>query len=254
MNISGKVRGAAACALAIALVCGSGFAQQTGGSGSRGESKKSSGSSTNNKSSGKSSSRSSTASSKKNSSSDKKSTQRSENSQLPAEANQVVDHRAFNAQLLSRLIFDLTNVERQKASMPQFKNNQYLASAAAAHSGDMASRSYFNHKSKGIFKRTDHSERIRATGYTPSMSAENIAMIPTFNSQRIVQSPYGNQVVDTDYNTYYRLASYAVQQWMESPGHRANILNRSLTDLGVGAAVGMQGNVPYVYLTQNFGA
>jgi uncharacterized protein YkwD len=155
--------------------------------------------------------------------------------------------------LLSRLIFDLTNVERRRAGMPEFSHNQYLQTAASNHSRDMASRSYFNHKSKGIFKRTSHSDRIASTGYQPRTSAENIAMIPTYNSQRIQSTSHGQQVIDTDYNSYQRMAVYSVQQWMNSPGHRANILNRSLTELGVGVAIGMQGNIPYVYLTQNFG-
>lgn len=199
---------------------------------------------------------------KNNSSSVKEKTKSPRNTQrgsgdgpdITAAAGRVIDPRTFDEALLSRLIFDLTNVERSRQNLSEFGTNQYLQSAAVFHSRDMASRSYFNHKSKGIFKRTNHSDRIASTGYRPRTSAENIAMIPTFNSQRIQSYPGGgSQVVDTDHNTYGRLANFAVQQWMNSPGHRANIMNRSLTELGVGVALGMNGNIPYVYLTQNFG-
>lgn len=179
---------------------------------------------------------------------------KSEHIHRSSDANRPIDPRAFDQSLLSGLVFDLTNAERRRAGLPEFKSNRYLSAAAMGHSRDMASRNYFNHKSKGIFRRTSPRDRIEGTGYTPSMSAENIAMIPTFNSQMIQSYPgYGRQVVQMDSNSYNRLAIYAVQQWMESPGHRRNILNGNLTELGIGVAIGVKDNIPYVYLTQNFG-
>lgn len=171
-----------------------------------------------------------------------------------SEADNPIDPQAFNEALLSRLVFDLTNVERRRFKLSEFENNQSLHASATGHSRDMAARNYFEHKSKGIFRGTAPQDRMKAAGYAPSMSAENIAMIPTFNSQR-TQSYGGGapQVIETDYNSYNRLAAYSTQQWMESPGHRKNILNPQLKEMGVGVAIGMKDNVPYVYLTQNFG-
>jgi len=163
-----------------------------------------------------------------------------------------VDPRNFNDRVLSKMIFDLTNLERKKAGLPELSENSYLGNSATAHSRDMASRGYFNHKSKGLFNRTNPRDRVEAVGYNPSMVAENIAMIPTFNSTR-TRIINGRQVVETDYNSYRRLAEYAMQEWMKSPGHKKNILNGKLSSLGVGTAIGFQSNVPYVYLTQNFG-
>lgn len=169
-------------------------------------------------------------------------------------AKSPVNIAAFNERELSRMVFDLTNQERVRAGLQPLSENRALAASARAHSADMASRAYFAHKSKGFLNRTNPSDRASAAGYRPAMVAENIAMIPTYNRQTIQTSAgYGPQVIDTDWNSYEKLAEIANREWMNSPGHRANILNRQLNCLGVGVAVGMRNNVPYVYLTQNFG-
>lgn len=165
-----------------------------------------------------------------------------------------IDPGSFNDTTLCQMIHDLTNAERTSRGLPPLSSHSGASAAAAHHSRDMAQRGYFDHKSKGLFRRTNPSQRMASYGFQPRMSAENIAMVPTFNSQ-IVQSTSGRsrQTVASDYNGYGRLAQYAMQEWMRSPGHRKNILNPQLTTMGVGVAIGMRGDVPYVYLTQNFG-
>lgn len=177
------------------------------------------------------------------------------NTQSQSLENTPINVASFNERELSRMVFELTNRERVKAGLPPLRQNRALAASALAHSQDMASRAYFGHKSKGFFNRTDPGDRASAAGYNTAMVAENIAMVPTYNRQTIQPSAgFGRaQVIDTDWNTYGRLAEIATREWMNSPGHRANILNRRLNCLGVGVAVGTKNNVPYVYLTQNFG-
>lgn len=166
----------------------------------------------------------------------------------------IIDPGHFDEARLCGLIFDLTNAERARAGLRPLAQSRGAASAATQHSRDMASRGYFDHKSKGFFKRTNPSDRMATYGYQPRMSAENIAMIPTFNNQIIrTSSDRSRQVMAADYNSYDRLARYAMREWMNSPGHRKNIMNPQLSTLGVGVAVGMRKNVPYVYLTQDFG-
>jgi uncharacterized protein YkwD len=81
-------------------------------------------------------------------------------------------------------------------------------------------------------------------------------MLPVFRTWRADTKWDGNgnvtQSVKTEGDTYEELTDSAVENWMNSPGHRKNILNPQLTRLGVGVALGQQGNVPYVYLTQDF--
>ena len=118
-------------------------------------------------------------------------------------------------------VLRLVNVERAKVRCPAVRWEPKLATAARLHSQDMADRRYFSHTSLDGRSPWD---RIRAQGYTQG-SAENIAA-----GQRTPAS--------------------VMTAWMNSSGHRANILNCSNLALGVG--IGRGG--PYgVYWTQDFG-
>lgn len=166
----------------------------------------------------------------------------------------AIDPARFDEGALCGLILQLTNTERARHGLPPVTHHPAAAAAASQHSRDMAARSYFDHKSKGLLRRSSPAQRMASHGYSPRTSAENIAMLPIFNSQLVQTSSNRTRTVTAmDPNGYQRLAQYAMQEWMKSPGHRKNILNGQLTTLGVGAAVGYRGHAPYVYLTQDFG-
>jgi uncharacterized protein YkwD len=117
----------------------------------------------------------------------------------------------------------LTNAQRVKGGCDPLKHDARLRRAAFGHSADMAENDYFDHDSPDG---RDMADRIRATGFTGSAMAENIAM-------------------------GQRSAAEVVQGWMNSDGHRQNIMNCSYTLIGVGAAKDAQGQI---YWTQNFAA
>ncbi|GGX05783.1 CAP domain-containing protein [Streptomyces chartreusis] len=123
-------------------------------------------------------------------------------------------------------VFKLTNAERVKAGCPKLKYNSALAKAAQRHSADMARHNFVDHVgSDGSTMVT----RARAAGYTGfSALAENVA-------------------------AGERSAAAVVRGWMNSPGHRANILDCSLKHLGVGY-VKKAGTAHGTYWTQDFGA
>jgi uncharacterized protein YkwD len=116
----------------------------------------------------------------------------------------------------------LTNAERAKAGCGPLAVDATLTSVAQAHSQDMASNDYFSHDSQD--GRTPFA-RMTAAGYRYSTAAENIAA-----GQRTAQD--------------------VMTGWMNSPGHKANILNCALTQIGVGHATGGSYGV---YWTQDFG-
>ncbi|MBM6402736.1 CAP domain-containing protein [Phycicoccus sp. CSK15P-2] len=125
----------------------------------------------------------------------------------------------------AREVLDLTNAERAKAGCAPLAWSSALAKAAGAHSADMAQHDYFSHDSRDG---RSFADRINATGYRWSGIAENIAA-----GQSTPKS--------------------VVAAWMNSSGHRANILNCGLKDLGVGVArSSATGNRPY--WTQDFGS
>ncbi|MBP2474646.1 uncharacterized protein YkwD [Crossiella equi] len=115
----------------------------------------------------------------------------------------------------------LVDAERRKNGCAALKPDERLAKAARGHSADMAKNNYFSHNSQDG---RSPSDRARAQGY-PSGAGENIAAGQA-DPEAVMKS------------------------WMDSPGHRANILNCGYKSLGVGVA---RGGSYRIYWTQNFG-
>jgi uncharacterized protein YkwD/stress response protein SCP2 len=119
-------------------------------------------------------------------------------------------------------VVDRTNAERARHGLRALTVDQRLAAAAQAHSADMVRRAFFAHESPDGRQVWD---RAVAAGYAYRKVAENIA-------------------------AGQRTAEEVVRGWMGSPGHRANILDGDLTQIGVGRA---DGGSYGVYWTQVFG-
>jgi uncharacterized protein YkwD len=120
-------------------------------------------------------------------------------------------------------VIDRTNRERARAGLRPLAADPLLATAARAYSADMAARSFYSHTSPEGSQPWD---RAAAAGSARRTIGENIAC-----GQR---SP-----------------SEVVEGWMNSPGHRANILKPAFTHIGVGFA---GGGPSATYWTQLFGA
>lgn len=119
-------------------------------------------------------------------------------------------------------VITLTNAERAAAGLPPLSHDRPLTNAAQAHSADMVARAFYSHTSP------DGSEpwhRAAAAGSTRRSIGENIAC-------------------------GQRSAAEVVRGWMNSPGHRANILKPGFTHMGVGFA---GGGAAGTYWTQLFG-
>lgn len=118
------------------------------------------------------------------------------------------------------------NEYRRKADVSALRMSRELQEAAQAHAEDMLARGYFGHKSpNGISVR----ERSNKVGYEWKTVGENIAEGQT--SVREVMTA-----------------------WMNSTGHRQNILNPNFRDLGIGLVLGKNKAGEYrVIWVQNFG-
>jgi uncharacterized protein YkwD len=122
--------------------------------------------------------------------------------------------RPGNLELVVAATVCLVNDERARFGAPALLEDARLASAAAEHSRDMDARHYFEHVSPGGQTLL---MRVRASGFIPSgrvgySLGENIA--------------WGTLWLGTP--------RAIVKAWMASPGHRANILDRSYRYTGVG--------------------
>jgi uncharacterized protein YkwD len=112
----------------------------------------------------------------------------------------------------------LLNKERAQAGLKSMRADNKLRGAAYAHSSDMVARSFFDHVAPGGVTLTDRVDAVNYLKATTSswMLAENIGWgSGSFASPKSM-----------------------VRSWMESAGHRANILNPAVRDAGIGIALG----------------
>lgn len=114
----------------------------------------------------------------------------------------------------------LTNAERRQAGLTPFTTSPVLMRAAQIQADQMASAGQMAHVLPGA-RYPEPADRLAAVGYQWMAYAENVA--------------YGQPS-----------AASAVGAWMGSSGHRANILNPGLTQLGTGIAAGAAGRPYYV--------
>ncbi|NUB90738.1 CAP domain-containing protein [Haloterrigena sp. SYSU A121-1] len=145
---------------------------------------------------------------------------------------------------LERYVHEAVNEERTARGLEPLEFDTELRDIARAHSEDMAERGYFSHVDPEGNDVTDRYERAgyecNANGYT---GGENLA-----------QTWYDTPVVDDDgetvrYETEQELADGIVTQWMNSPGHRENLLATQWENEGIGVYVTDDNRV---FVTQNF--
>lgn len=130
------------------------------------------------------------------------------------------------AAVISATLVDLTNEERQEENLGTLTVNPLLTAAAQAKADDMATLGYFSHTSP------DGSQPwkwIQGAGYEYSAAGENLAV--NFSDSEKVEDA-----------------------WMDSPTHRANILNAKFTEIGIATAVGEYKGRKTTFVVQMFGA
>ncbi|WP_334128736.1 CAP domain-containing protein [Sneathiella sp.] len=105
-------------------------------------------------------------------------------------------------------VIRLLNAARAEAGLAPLDPDERLMQAAVSHAAYMAETGRLSHIGR---EGSRFDERIRIAGYSPTTAAENVAAGATDPSD-------------------------AVQLWMESPPHRANILNPVFRHVGIGIA------------------
>lgn len=125
----------------------------------------------------------------------------------------------------NQAMLNSVNAYRAQNGLVQLKMDQRLHSASQAHSQDQAYRCEMTHDGADGSKAWD---RMATQGYTMSAAAENVAA--------------GQSSVEQ-----------VMTSWWNSAGHRANILNADVRDVGFGKAVNNGCGTYKVYWTQDFG-
>jgi uncharacterized protein YkwD len=123
-----------------------------------------------------------------------------------------------NLELVRAAILCLHNQIRQQNNLPLLKENAKLRKAAAGHSADMVGEGFFDHTSPDGDSFVD---RIIGAGYAKRNDGwtlgENIA--------------WGTGDLSS--------AKGVMDAWMNSPGHKANILKKAYREVGIGIRTGV---------------
>lgn len=125
---------------------------------------------------------------------------------LPSGAEAASCVKPANLSEVAKDMQKAMNADRRRAGLRAVSLSRDLITAAQRHACDMVERGYFDHRDPNGNKPSD---RVRRTGYKSCLTAENIAM----GQQSVPEVEAG---------------------WMGSRGHRKNILDPQITDIGIG--------------------
>jgi uncharacterized protein YkwD len=152
---------------------------------------------------------------------------------------------------LERRVHDLINKERIDHELTVLAFDERLSAIARGHSHDMASRGFFSHTNP---EGRDATARGKLAGFTCRKQiarntfseglGENLFQDNLYSRIRIS----GNER-SYDWNTLEEIAAHSLKGWMNSPGHRRNILEKNYGQAGIGIAVSDDDKV---YITQLF--
>lgn len=137
----------------------------------------------------------------------------------------LVRSSEFLAAVLPKVLVDLTNEDRSTNGLSGLTVNPLLVDAAQMKADHMAEHGYFAHNSPD--------------GLTPW--------------HWIIQSGYQFMQAGENLAVNFSDSGDVVQAWMESPGHRENILNGGFTEIGIATAKGTYKGEETVFVVQMFG-
>ncbi len=181
---------------------------------------------------------------------------------VSAKASQIaVPTKRINQNLFDDAVRVEVNFHRCRAGLrPVGDAGNSIVKIAHGHSNWMASRQILSHKSTVPGKATLR-QRIKSTGVSFRTGSENIGMVHRYridNRRFKIADSSSCQFTTMDgqalpAHSYASLARHIVQLWMESPGHRKNILDGRVTKTAV--AVSFDPRAPHCgrfWVTQNF--
>ncbi|RPJ09302.1 MAG: CAP domain-containing protein [Spirochaetaceae bacterium] len=165
---------------------------------------------------------------------------------------------------LHAAIYFVTNEIRVKNRLATLPHSPNLEIAAYNHSKRMAEKGFFSHQDSTDRQRYNPADRAKLAGITNPFIAENIAeafgiqytagksVFPLSTTGKFSYSYNGRPILP---HTYLAFADEVLKMWMNSSGHRANILSKNNVQLGCGAYFYRDKkfyDMPMFKATQNF--
>ena len=131
----------------------------------------------------------------------------------------------FSAAVLPAVLVDLTNSDRSTTDIPTLTINPLLEEAARQKAQDMATKGYFAHTSP--------------EGRTPWYWLTNVDYSFSYAGENLAMGFFESADVN--------------QAWLNSAGHKQNILNKNFTEIGIATAYGLYNGVETTFVVQMFG-
>ncbi|MCA9541956.1 MAG: hypothetical protein KC620_23830, partial [Myxococcales bacterium] len=162
---------------------------------------------------------------------------------------------------LSAAVLAETNRVRAAHGLAPLAPHAILDRAALGHATRMAEADFFDHYDPDPKRRTP-TDRVRAAGGRKPVPAENIITEMSFPYEggaplyvvdraagAFARTPDGPAIPRHTYKTF---AQSIVQRWMDSPGHRANLLDKEAREMGAAAAFFWNDGFPALTAVQVF--
>ena len=168
-----------------------------------------------------------------------------------ATGSSVRDPYAISTSVLEQRVHELINQQRSVEGLAVMSFDPALADIARKHSEDMATRNYFAHVNLAGQNPTDrgtaggYSCRKNYGSYYTYGIAENLFQNNLYSSATY----YSNGETVYDWNSPEEIAQITVAGWMNSSGHRENILTPTFDREGIGIAIASDDKV---YITEDF--
>jgi uncharacterized protein YkwD len=176
-----------------------------------------------------------------------------------------------NYLLLNEGLFRAANEIRVQYNLPEFEKDPLLQKAAEKHAYEMIFRDFYNHQNPYDARQRQLPDRVEyVSGHKNEYTdlAENIAHYDLLAAETMFCVKRQSDGTYYFYNcktrqrmpllTYKDLARTVLKGWMESPGHRVNLLNRRYRYLGTAARLSKRpfstNSPPFARLVQDFGS
>ena len=174
---------------------------------------------------------------------------------------QRIDPERFDDALMRSALFYASGQARVRHGASRPARARPLEAMAQDYAERMRDKGFVAHEDPYDPGRRTPKDRAVRVGILNPMISENLATNATIeyvSGQRVYYKGVPGKFSATPEgpllppHTYASLAKRLVQQWLNSPGHRKNLLHPQVVELGCGVAFQWENTFPIVYAVQNF--
>lgn len=176
--------------------------------------------------------------------------------------SKTIDFDKTDTDTLVTAIEMLTNQVREQQGVAPLETHRALRKAAQLYAKKMVKEGFLAHEDPNTPRLRSPQQRVVAAGGQNAITAENIADVPAFR----VESGEPFYVIDAKHfvisrqpdgppieaHTYASFGAVVVEGWMNSAGHRRNLLAPDALEQGIGAQMYLQNGLPAFVVVQVF--